>query len=226
MCCGITIGGTHDAERLPAHCCCSSDSAAQPETGFRSKWTMPVPLCLAAHTHCSRLSTCPFADGAAAAGAAGGTSAGADPSTRVTGEQHAAAGSGDHRIAAPADPADAAPAQPPSQAANAGVTREPAAAVMVEPADAPPDAVPLATDDGLLAIGGFDELLASPSQPQPQPPALQGDLHGGPPQPEAPSDENPEQDVPNPPVSTEVSRAQQEKTAAAVADEMEHKEHQ
>ncbi len=172
-----------------------------------------------------------YTDGAAAAEVAGGASAEADPSTHVPGNQHAAAGSGEraalsetrHDAPAAADAAGAAAAQPASQSANGGITQEPATAVAAEPANLAPDAVPLATDDGLLAIGGFDELLASPSQPQP--PALRGGLHEGPPEPEAPSDEDAEKDVPNPPVSTEVSRAQQEKTAAAVADEMGHKDH-
>ncbi len=201
------------------------------KSGCRSNRTTPVPLCTVAAIACNQLSTC--ADGAAAAGAAGGTSADAEPSTRVPAEQHTAAASGEragqseprHSAPAAADPAGTTAAQRPPQSARAGITQEPAAAAADEPVDVPPDAVPLATDDGLLAIGGFDELLASPSQPQPPAPQGAGDLHRGPSQPGAPSDENLEQDVPNPPVSTEISRAQQEKTAAAVADEMEHKDH-
>ena len=77
------------------------------------------------------------------------------------------------------------------------------------------DAVPLAMGDGMLAIGGFEELLMTPS---PSPPPASG--QEGPSQ----ADAGAGQEAPNPPVSTEVPREAQEKTAAAVAEELEHKQ--
>ena len=127
-----------------------------------------------------------------------------------------------HRNApAAADAAGETAVQLLAQPAGVAATQQPAAAAAAaEPVSVAPDAVPLATDDGLLAIGGFDELLAAPSQLQP--PASQGgDVDEGP---HVPSDAGAEEDAPNPPVSTEISRAEQEETAAAVADEMEHKD--
>ena len=126
------------------------------------------------------------------------------------------------------------PAWNPSSAAAADSSRQPPVPPYVEaqPEDGVPertatggvtavpvaDVVPLAMGDGMLAIGGFEELLTAPS---PSPP---------------PAVEENKQDVPlqahagdgqaalnSAPVSTEVPAEAQEETAAAVAEEMTHK---
>ena len=78
------------------------------------------------------------------------------------------------------------------------------------------DAVPLAMGDGTLAIGGFEELLTAPS---PSPPPAVGDSRQDKP---PPVNAGACQEAHTAPVSTEVPAEAQEKTAAAVAEELEH----
>ena len=203
-----------------------SGIAGWPEPGCTIASMTPVTQYPVATS--SRPTAVTRADGAAAE-AAGGTPAQTDPGTHVLGEQHAAAASGSSQLDA-SEPRQSAPAATGAAGSAAALPADlsapqvtAAAAAGDEPARVPADAVPLVTEDGLLAIGGFDELLASPSQPQSAAPQG-GDEWGPPPQSQAPSHEAAEEDLPNPPVSTEISRAEQDETAAAVADEMEHKD--